>query len=308
MVDYTAQARGSFLKRFARKVVLNPAVNRILVASVKAGGARSGGRLSRLPVVGRHAILRLPNNLTITLLDTERCQVAREVFWSGGQLAKPADRLALDAAIRLSRDAGLFLDIGAYTGLFALAVARVNEVTTAVTYEIVPENFISTWKNVFANDLVGRVVPSLIGLGAEAASIRIPATFEASPLASSVALDATDDDGIRIPVTTLDEQHANYTGRAVLKIDVETFEWPVLAGGRGFIERNRPDIICEVLRRAPDVPKLTSFLVEHDYCIYHITDEGLRQSRAIVPAAGERDWLFTTRTREELSKTGLLIA
>lgn len=308
MANYSEKAAGSRIKILARKIVTQPHLNRAIIALATRLPNHQPAWVARLPVVGRTAQLSLPGVGEISLTDTDRCQIAKEVFWSGGQLEKPSDRLALEAAIKLTRSPGIFLDVGAYTGLFALAVARAHPTVTAYAYDIVPENYLSIWRNVFANDLVGRVIPRLTGLGLEAGEIRVPVSFAGGPLASSVALDAEEPSGIRIPIDALDTQHAGYTGHAVIKIDVETFEWPVLAGGRRFIEHNRPDIICEILRRASNIPEISAFLRSTGYEFYHITAGGLKPSAEIKPVAHERDWLFTTRSERELASLDLEIA
>ena len=108
------------------------------------------------------------------MYEPDRCDVAKDLYWGHGRRRAPADQWAIEAAMALSRDAGLFLDIGAYSALFALAVARANPALRSVAYEIVPENYLLMARNVAFNSLSGRVDPRLVGLGAEAGSIRMP--------------------------------------------------------------------------------------------------------------------------------------
>lgn len=304
MVSYSDRIGKAGLKPMIRKLLTQANINYVVVAvAQKIPGNEHWA--SRLPVVGRHPTLDLADGHRVMLTDSARCQIAKEVFWSKGRLEKVADRIALDCAIKLSSPGGLFIDIGSYTGLFALAVARVQAETKVFAYEIVPENLLAIWRNIFANNLVGRIEPRLVGLGAAEGAITIPQSFGPGILASSVALDATEADGIKIPVSTLDIEHPTFTGKAVLKIDVETFEWPVLCGAREFIGRNRPDMICEVLRRAPNINEISAFLQERKYNTYHITQAGLKSSMTIAPNVAERDWLFTVRSRDELRAMNL---
>jgi FkbM family methyltransferase len=242
----------------------------------------------------------MEDGATIVLQKAERCQVAKDLYWGGGRLESEADRLALDLALRLSRDADLFLDVGAYTGLFALAVARLNPRVHCDAYEIVPENYLLMWENTIHNNLVERVHPKLLGLGAARSTLKVPSSLGAGVLASSVALDSVAADGTDIPVAPLDDVYAGFDGRMVMKIDVEGFEWEVFRGGRELVARVKPDIVCEVLRRAPNVPEMREFLLTMGYHIFHITAEGLRPATQIVPVKHERDWLFTTRSAEAL--------
>lgn len=140
MVSYTKQSRRGLLWRTARTLMMAPGINYVLVEVLtRIPAARR--MASRIPVVNRNTNPSLTGDERVVLLDTGRCQIAKEVFWSGGQLEKPSDRLALDAAIKLTNPEGIFLDVGAYTGLFALSVARAHSGVTAYAYEIVPENY-----------------------------------------------------------------------------------------------------------------------------------------------------------------------
>jgi FkbM family methyltransferase len=301
MVSYTKKANQGAFRRLSRKLMTQSTVNFAIVEIVSRLPSSVVWR-SRIPVVNRRADLNLPNNERITMLDTDRCQVAKEIFWENGKLGRPADQLALELAIKLSRKDGIFIDIGAYTGMFALAVARCHPGIAAYAYEIVPENYLALWRNVFANNMVGQVIPKLIGLGADAGEICIPVSFDGGPLASSVALDAVEEQGVRIPIARLDDQFPDYTGHAVIKIDVETFEWPVLMGGRHFLDRNKPDIICEFLRKTQNIPELSADLRARGYAFYHITTSGLQPAAEIKPCAMERDWLLTTRSAASLQE------
>jgi hypothetical protein len=78
-------------------------------------------------------------------------------------------------------------------------------------------------------------------------------------------------------------------------------------GGHDFIARTGPDIICEILVRAPHVPLLQERLFGLGYKFYRITDEGLLHCAEIRPTKQERDWLFTKQAPAELSAVGLSV-
>ncbi|MBL0425785.1 FkbM family methyltransferase [Ramlibacter alkalitolerans] len=299
--DYRRVATPALWKAMARRLLLTPAINRPVVMALAPLQAAEWKR--RIPVVGA-ATLRLGNDRSVVLQKAERCQVAKEVYWGQGHLHGAADRLALQLAITLSADADTFLDIGAYTGLFALAVARENPRIQCDAYEIVPDNYVLMWENTIRNNLVARVHPRLVGLGAAKGTLKVPGSFGSGALASSVALDSVAADGVDIPIAALDELYAGYASKMVMKIDVEGFEWEVLRGGRQLIARVKPDMVCEVLRRAPNVPEMEAFLRQVGYNIFHISDAGLRPADRIVPVKLERDWLFTTRSASELQARG----
>lgn len=292
------------LKRVARAIVLIPMVNRVVVAILSL--LPDWRWKTRCPVVG-DARLNVAGGEAVHLLRADRCHVAREVFWGEGALASAADRRALELAVRLGSGADIFVDIGAYSGLFALAVARGSSGARCHAYEIVPENFQLLWANIIRNDLVTRIEPNLVGIGAQQGVVRVPAALGLGSLASSIALDFQAEDGVRVPVDTLDSRYCDFTGRMVMKLDVEGFEWSVLRGGDALIRRVRPDMICEVLRRATEIPAMQEYLTALGYHLYQIVDAGLSPRTRIEPTKHERDWLFTTRSAADLGALGINI-
>lgn len=306
MVDYRIQTRRPLLKRVALSLL---AIRPVNAAVVKILGRFSGiWWKSRIPVIGGVARLSTGCSGDVEFVNTDRCSIARELFWNDGELESPCDRLALEVAMTLSAEVDLFLDIGSYTGLFALSVARRNPAVISHAYEIVPENFLFLWDNVFQNDLVARVQPRLIGLGEKPGVTSVPMSFGPGVLASSVALDSSADDGVEIPIDTLDGIYSESRVSVMIKIDVEGFEWSVLQGGRDFFSGQRPDIICEVLRHASNIAEMQEMLGSMGYNFFHIKNNGLSKKDAITPRRLERDWLFTTRSKDDLGRLGFPVA
>lgn len=302
MTDYRLTTQRSRLKLILLALLAVPAVNAVVVGILKH--LPHADFRTRIPVKGREGCFSTGATGPIVMTDTERCHLAKELYWGNGALQNPADTLALELAMTLSGSADLFLDIGAYTGLFALAVARRNPQIIAHAYEIVPENFQLLWQNILRNNLVERVKPHLLGIGEKAATLTVPASLGPGVLASSVALDSTAEDGVTIPVETLDHLFAHFNGRIAVKIDVEGFEWAVLAGAKNLIRRTKPDIVCEVLRRAQNIPQMCGFLQAEGYNFYRISTGKLIVQQTIVPVKTERDWLFSTQTPENLRTLG----
>jgi len=299
----TAPFKRHPLKQIVRGLLTVGPVNRLIVA-IMARLPHTDWK-QRIPVIGREGVLDLGAERSILLGHPDLCQLSMQVFWNRGRLGSATERQALAAALVLSRSARTFLDIGAYTGLFALAVSRCNPRIRSVAYEIVPENFLILYENVIKNDLIGRVEPRLCGLSSKAGSLTVPAGVDLGLLASSIALDTQFDQGRRIPLRTLDEMHAEDEGPIVMKIDVEGFEMEILEGGKRILEEARPDMVCEVLRRARRTNEMQDLLRSLDYRFFHITNGGFVERDNIVPNKHERDWLFTTRSSAELCRHGL---
>lgn len=303
--DYQEKVRRPWIKRVVIRLLGVTWLNRIIVAMLWR--LPSVRWRSRLPVVAGVGRYQASDNAVIELLHAERCELSKELYWGKGRLASAADNLSLQLAMCLSKEANLFLDVGAYTGLFALAVARRNANIRCHAYEIVPENFQYLWENVLHNDLVDRVEPRLMGVADQQDTIKVPLSLGEGVLASSVALDSSTPAGIRIPVDSLDHLYGKSDLRVVMKIDVEGFEYPVLVGGKGEFLKSKPDIICEVLTRAPNIPDVANLLRGEGYRFFHIRNDGLHCADEIQPMKTARDWLFTTREADELAALGISV-
>ena len=282
------------VKPFIAKVLgsspLNPAVQ-------LAGRTILPQRIaSRLPLNRRKVEYRLNDGASVELLDPLHDTVARDIYWGSGKPISSAERHKLSVFESLSKDAALFLDIGAYAGLFALIAARANGDLKAVAFEIVPENYLLLLRNIIANDLVGRIEARLCGLGAAHSTLVMPAQFGAASYLSSISLGSKFEQGVAIPVAPLDDQLEEVRGSVLMKIDVEGFEAQVFRGGEKFIRAHRPDIICEILPGADESCRLITDLLEPlGYRWYSFEDSGLTHQENLAPQSVMRDWLFRSR-------------
>jgi FkbM family methyltransferase len=287
------------LKPLAASVVLFPPVN--AVVRWLARHLMSRHQALRIPISKTEAVYRLGYGARVVLLDPSVDEIARNIYWGGGRLISPADQAVLDSVEILCRDARTFLDVGSYSGLFALLAARSSSKVNAVAFEIVPENYLLIVRNILRNDLVGRVEARLCGLAEAAGSITIPQALKLDRLASSMSIGSSFESGVRIPLTTLDEATAGKDGPFVMKIDVEGFEARVLRGGRAFFETHRPDVICEVLPGSKDFDEVEGMLSGLGYRFFLFTDDEIRPCDHIRPTQDGRDWLFSTDPENLLS-------
>ena len=250
----------------------------------------------RLPLNVPSVTYRLEDGGTIALLDPLHDVIARDIHWGGGKPLGAAERIKLAWLERLSKNADLFLDIGAYAGICSLIAARSNPRLKAVTYEIVPENYLLLVRNIVENDLVGRIDARLRGLGERESVIKLPAGFGGASYMSSISLGSDFATGVSIPVVPLDDDLRIGREQVLIKIDVEGFEDQVLRGARGVVQKCRPDIICEILPGADESSKsISEMLGPMGYRWLCFEDGGLEARDRLEPGAAMRDWLFTCR-------------
>lgn len=251
------------------------------------------GMLHRLPVFEKEVEFRLRSGAVVRLTNPQVDYVAKDIFWGNGRLVAPAEDLILDMVEFLAKDATMFLDIGSYSGLFAMIAARANPDLTAVTFEIVPENHRLIEQNLRANELDDRIEARHLGLAASAGTLVLPEHTGSVSHPASLSLGSKFESGIKVPLSTLDA--GNYTGRLLMKIDVEGFEWDVFQGGKRTFTQLKPDIICEFLPEAPECAEVEAFLKPLGYRFFIGLSDGFAERSSIAPVDGARDWLLTTR-------------
>jgi FkbM family methyltransferase len=250
-------------------------------------------RLSRFPVGLSEVAYAVNDSKSVVMLDPLSCSVAKDIYWGRGQRSSAADRVADRVFASLALEADWMLDIGAYTGFFALLTCAVNPSARAIAFEIVPETYLLLWRNIIRNDRVGRIDARLAGLGAPGDSMRIPSHLGCSELPSSISRRYEFGGGVRVPFATLDDLVNELQGRVLMKVDIEGTEEVLFRHGREFLVRHRPSVLCEVLVRSTSAPFLTALFTELGYRLYRVTATGLREESVISPDGRFKDWYFS---------------
>jgi FkbM family methyltransferase len=295
------------LKRYAKRFLSLRIPNALLrgaarfVPSVRSGRWPAPANLTE--VTGR------VGNATFVMLDPARCENAKELFWGQGRRPLAHDRLALDAVAVLAKGADVFLDVGAYTGLFTLAVTAIDRKIKAHAFEIVPGVARALEANVRRNGTEDRVAVHREGIGPAGTTIRMPSGEGGSALPSFYSTTMTFGEGELIALRSLDSvaELIPEDARVVIKVDVEGTEDAVFESGQVFLQAFRPDILCEVLHGRADGEALDKWLEPAVLGRYLVTDSALIERHRIEPDQRYRDWLFTRRSADELRHLGLLV-
>ncbi|WP_181275083.1 FkbM family methyltransferase [Brevibacterium oceani] len=252
------------------------------------------------------------------LVEPFRCEIAKEFYWGRGRRTEPEDAFALDLMVDLSSDAEVFLDIGAYTGVFTMAVLAANPRTRAHTFEIIPAVVAGIEKNLERNGFTDRVTVHPTGVGSPDTWMKVPLGSGGSALPSFYSADMDFDSDAEVRFTSLDDllpelleenpgwdtaPVANHS-RVTVKIDVEGGENEVFANGQEFLDTFHPDILCEVLEDRARPRELMGHLGGHGYHYYLVGEDRLLARKAIRPDPRLRDWLFTLKSPEQMRAAG----
>ncbi|WGP05915.1 FkbM family methyltransferase [Bacillus subtilis] len=263
------------------------------------------------------------------LVEPFRCEIAKEFYWGRGRRTEPEDAFALDLMVALSADADIFLDIGAYTGVFTMAVLAANENVRAHVFEIIPAVVAGVEKNVERNGFNSRVTVHPTGVGSPDTWMKVPIGDGGSALPSFYSSDMHFDSDAEVRFTSLDalltevlaetsdrdsqpqsdEDVPDVSGRGeaphvTVKIDVEGGENDVFAHGQDFLAALHPDILCEVLDDRAKPRELMGHLGEHGYRYYLVGEDRLNARTTIRPDPQLRDWLFTLKSPDQMRAAG----
>lgn len=121
-----------------------------------------------------------------------------------------------------------FVDVGANIGSYTvLASAHIG--CRSVAFEPVPDTFQALLANISLNGVQNRVMPVKAAVGARPGILSITASLDTVNHVIQEA-EAGRSAAIRVPVVTVDDTVGKEQVPALVKIDVEGFEWEVLQG------------------------------------------------------------------------------
>lgn len=151
----------------------------------------------------------------------------------------------------LLKGAGNFVDAGSNWGCFALFASALPAFTgTTFCYEPSPATYADLRQCITLAGLEQRVVAKNLGLGSAAGRL----SLDESEGLSGLARLSKEGQGEQVQVTTLDAEAI--ADIAVIKIDVEGMELPVLQGAERTVREQRPWLIMENFLRH-DAPEET---------------------------------------------------
>jgi FkbM family methyltransferase len=296
------------LKKYVKELGSYPIPHAILRLTSRFVPAFRTGRLPAPRGLGE--VAATVDDATFTMLRPDRCEIAKELYWGHGRRPRAEDALALDVVARLARHADVFVDVGAYTGVFTLATTAANLALTAHAFEIVPAVADLLEQNLRRDGVADRVIVHREGVGDPASTMVVPPGVGGSALPSFYSSRMHFDHGVRVGFVALDSlsDAVPEDRRVVMKVDVEGTERAVFEHGAAFLARARPDILCEVLfeRAEPDV--LNTIFAPLGYSFYLVREHDLLAWPTIVPNRRFRDWLFSRRDAADLARLGFTIA
>ena len=198
--------------------------------------------------------------------------IAQSFFWFGAEGYEP---FSVGLFRELSKNCSVIFDIGAFTGLYSLCAASVNNRAAIVTFE--PSR--STWErakvNFVANSYGSTIDLRNIALGAEVGTIEF--NHYRSPLVLQAGASYVRKGGKEIFSTEIvsvgigDEVVSSLGGLDLVKLDVEGAELSVLKGMKSSISSYEPIFIIEI--EPTNFRDVLVFFEEMGYVLKYIDEE-----------------------------------
>jgi FkbM family methyltransferase len=169
--------------------------------------------------------------------------LARHIVWTDMRDWEAGTQAVL---FDLAKDAQVFVDVGAYSGVYTVLACVANPALSAVAFEPNPSKLPQIRSNVTVNGIQHRVTVIGKALSAESgtAPLWIPSDDSTATLTGSTPGGRATD----VPVTTGDLA-LDGLNVGLVKIDVEGLENEVLMGMTRVLSTHRPKIIAECLDR-----------------------------------------------------------
>jgi FkbM family methyltransferase len=200
--------------------------------------------------------------------DFDDDQMARHVVWTDLRHWETTTQPVL---FELARQAEVFVDIGAYSGIYTLLACVANRDLQAIACEPNPVKLAQLRSNIRLNGLDNRV--TIVGKALSSAPGRARLTVPSDDSQATLSRFAQGFRSVDVEVTTGDELLG---GRRVdlIKVDVEGFEPQVFAGLATVLATHRPSIIAECLnQRALLRARTATAAYGYDH-VYHLDGHG----------------------------------
>lgn len=274
----------------------------ILHKAFTLAGHQSEFVIKHLPRTGITSIA-LPDAKILKLDATGEDWIPTQLFWRGWQGYDPE---VTAFYYRLAESAQTVFDVGAHIGFFSILAGLANPAARVFAFEPLDQIFSRLTHNVALNGLTNvHCFRMAAGATEGVEEFYFPDGKEpvSSSLRSDMLVESLGAEKVRhvpVPVVTLDEIVARHGVDCVslIKLDTERTEHDVLAGCRATLERDRPEIICEVWPDAGNQRQLEDVLRPLDYHFYQLRPEGPAKRTEIIGSAEYLNYLFTARPSE----------
>ena len=209
---------------------------------------------------------------------------------------EPEETRVMDILVEHSRN---ILDVGANIGLYSIRFAKRCPNAKVFAFEPMPISHAFLQRNVAANAVGARVTTFNYGLSETGGAVEFFISPAAGTNASlknvAGAQDATSVIGLTL---TLDQWvHNQKIAPDFIKCDVEGAELLVFRGGRATLEKHKPIVFAELLRKwskpfGYHPNDMITFFAELGYICFAVGDKGVRIITEVTDETQETNYAF----------------
>jgi len=244
----------------------------------------------------------LPNERVLKLWSRGDDWVCTQIYWKGLSGYEPE---TVPVFLRLATSAQVIFDVGAYVGFYTVLAAVANPSARVYAFEPHPNAYGRLLRNVRINNLVNVECLQAAAGDADTSSALFcgPGWL---PTSSSLSAEFMSAHGVLLSVSvevmSLDAfvRKSGIECVDLLKIDTESTEPEVLRGMLETLRRDRPSIICEVLRGRGAEDRLEEILGGLGYHYYLLTPTGPMRVPRVRGHEAWLNYLFTPSDRNDL--------
>lgn len=214
------------------------------------------------------------DNESAFLIRHYQTEIENDIFWKG--LTGGWEKISMQFWMKLAKQAKVILDIGANTGIYALAAKSLNREAAVFAFEPLKQMFSKLTANSQLNNYdivcIEKAVSDKNGKAIiyETGNDHVAAASLNSEIRQYGNLDReTEIEAITLETFIRDN---NIKKIDLIKIDVETYEPNVIAGYKQYLSLHRPDVLVEVLNDEVG-DKLQPMFDGLDYVYFNIDDK-----------------------------------
>jgi FkbM family methyltransferase len=187
-----------------------------------------------------------PHPVSVPFVENSRLIIERGMKGATGNIYTGlAEFEDMSFLLHVLRKGDTFADIGANVGAYTILASK-NAGAITYSFEPVLATFNKLKKNIKANDIAPLVYPMLCGVGAKNGLLFFTKKLDTVNHVVYEKNNTINGEVAEVPVTTLDEIFIDQQPQ-LIKIDVEGFEWDVLAGAaKTLLSVNLKAIIIEL--------------------------------------------------------------
>ena len=189
---------------------------------------------------------------------------AVKYFWKGSH-----DIESLDLWYKITRSKGLYIDVGAHTGLYTITAIKANTENQVISFEPYFMNMSRLITNLRLNGIYKNILTVLGAASDFNGKAKFKINTERSYLSKGGRID---NDGIDVDVYKLDNYIFDKYSSEIhgIKIDTEGEDFKVLLGAKKIIDKYRPEIIIEV--RESNKIDISNLLKKYSYSFFDVLD------------------------------------